>query len=549
MGKRMENNAKENTTNIREFTYVKEKVRSRKRNKIKKIVLGIALTCVCAAIFGVVARATFILSGSYLEKVLGVEATKSLEEPEQVTDNVQRHPVSLEPGSEKTGTDRNSTQTAQSSTDTGEVKANDKTSDNDAVNTKTVSQGLPERSSDKNTPPAATGTPDDAENEDPINGQNENGQQSDPEKAASKEAVSTQTGDNTGEPSSQPAGSEQSQIQDSGITVSSQETINPYGENYVNMMMAIKQLAATAGKGLVTVKSVVRTTNWLGEEFDTVDSHYGVLMAEDGVDVLIVTPYQGLSDANRIDVVFNNQEIYPASLYTYDPDYNIAVVGVNLDIISQDCFRNISYLNIGGEQGIEVGDPLIAIGKANGYPDSVSVGIVTSMGHKVYLTDGCVGTYTTDMQYSSQSEGVLIDFNGNLVGAITHNFEDSSSSPMFTAVNIDSILAVTIRLLNGQKSNYVGLRCSDIPSDVMRGLGLENGIYIDDVATLSPAATAGLKRGDIITSVNGALVGSVAEYNTILMQLERGDRMDLKVIRNSDPEESVREIQLKVSTK
>ena len=108
---------------------------------------------------------------------------------------------------------------------------------------------------------------------------------------------------------------------------------------------------------------------------------------------------------------------------------------------------------------------------------------------------------------------------------------------MSRIIGIDSLKSLVLRLLNGGGIPYFGIRSENIPPDIRTEMGIENGIYVNEAFTGSPAATAGIKKGDVIESINGETIETVAQFYEQLLGLEGETELQVGIFRAGRPEE------------
>lgn len=89
------------------------------------------------------------------------------------------------------------------------------------------------------------------------------------------------------------------------------------------------------------------------------------------------------------------------------------------------------------------------------------------------------------------------------------------------------------KLVNQEKRTYFGAKESDISVKTLEEIGLDHGIYVTEVAADSPALEAGIQNGDVITSVDGKDIGTVAVFTSVLNEYKEKDVIQVTVIRTS----------------
>lgn len=316
-------------------------------------------------------------------------------------------------------------------------------------------------------------------------------------------------------------------------------------EEYARIMNEMRSISQTAWESLVTVETVTTGVNWLDEGIEITEKVTGVIMGENNVELLVLVCYDKVKSVDRIDIRLSSSLILEATIYNYDSDCNLAVLSVPLESIPEHLREGMKAMELGESSLLYGGMPVIALGSPNGYHGSVEYGFVTAVGGYAYVTDGKVDLFYTDMSNSEDSDGIIVDLEGRLVGIITHTLDSQSEVNSSTAVSVNSIKKLILSLLNNTDRVYFGIRSEDIPADVLGRMELTNGIYVNEVAEDSPAAAAGIRKGDVITGVNDDIVRSVAGFNVILSGHNVGDVLTIHVHRSSSSDNM--DIELRVT--
>ena len=191
-----------------------------------------------------------------------------------------------------------------------------------------------------------------------------------------------------------------------------------------------------------------------------------------------------------------------------------------------------------------VGTPVIALGAPNGYENSMEFGMITGLGGTVSVTDGEVACFTTNITEYPQGYGFVVNLEGKILGLITHTHKANPSDGIFTAVSLDSIRGVIVKLLNNAERAYFGIKGQDIPKNLKQEYGLEAGVYVSEVENASPALIAGIKAGDILVSVGGKEVDGVRDFSECILECSTREIVRVKLLRKA--EDGLREATVEV---
>ncbi|MBR5732659.1 MAG: serine protease, partial [Lachnospiraceae bacterium] len=224
-----------------------------------------------------------------------------------------------------------------------------------------------------------------------------------------------------------------------------------------------------------------------------------------------------------------------------------AVIEVELTDISASTVATCKYVSLGDSDNVSEGEPVIALGRPNGYYGAVEFGFVSHTGLTKYFIDGVHFGFTTDIVSGSSSDGMVIDLEGKLVGLIVPDAEGERIT--ISAVYINSVKTLLLKLLNGNSLPYFGVRAENVPKDILIGMGLENGIYVNEVIAASPAAEAGVKKGDVIVGIDDIKIESVTDFYEYIFSLEEGSTVRVDIYHSGMRDEPAEEISAVLSVK
>ena len=196
----------------------------------------------------------------------------------------------------------------------------------------------------------------------------------------------------------------------------------------------------------------------------------------------------------------------------------------------------------GKSSELEVGELAVAIGNPLGqeFAGSVTVGYVSAL-NRTITTDG--RTYhviQTDAAINpGNSGGALVNAKGEVIGINTVKINDTSVEGLGFAIPIDDALKIIEELKTSGKivRPYLGIYGIDLDETTARRNKLVEGIYVYQLGSDSPAAQAGIQKGDIIVEFDGQTVTSVQELNNIKNQKQIGDKVKIKVYRSGEYKE------------
>jgi len=253
----------------------------------------------------------------------------------------------------------------------------------------------------------------------------------------------------------------------------------------------------------------------------------GVIVSADG---LILTNHHVAGDADRIEVKLADGRVLPAKLVGTDEPTDVAVLRIG--------GRGYPAGVLGDSDKVEVGQWALAIGNPFGLENSVTLGIVSARGRR-----GIVGaaSYEDFIQTDAavnpgNSGGPLVDIDGEIIGINTAIFSRSGGYQGI-GFAIPSNLARTIqeRLVKEGRvtRSWLGVGIQDVTAELAAALGLQEprGVVVTQVMTDSPAQRAGLRRGDVILSLDGRPVENAGDLRNRVAHSPVGSEVAMEVMR------------------
>lgn len=320
---------------------------------------------------------------------------------------------------------------------------------------------------------------------------------------------------------------EEPPVQEEEPPVYIMEQVSMELEDYKKMQQQLMQVGSQVEKSLVNVSAVTVDTDWFDETYTSQSAVSGVLVGDNGVEILILTDYKKVADGESLMVTFYDRTGAPAVLKKYDRNTGLAVLSVNLSDVSESTREVILYADIGSSKTLRSGEPILAVGSPAGSYGSILYGNLTSVSQTAALYDGSYNVLTTDMVRARNGSGVLVSWSGKIIGMIQERCEVSGQSNTIQAYGISDIMEVIEHLSNSQDIVYMGIVGADVTTAVSETEGIPIGVYVSEVALESPAIEAGLQPGDIITSMSGQPVTNLKDVMAILMKCSNGQNIQV----------------------
>ncbi|MHA7268469.1 S1C family serine protease [Arthrobacter sp. HLT1-20] len=267
----------------------------------------------------------------------------------------------------------------------------------------------------------------------------------------------------------------------------------------------------------------------------------GVIVRKEGY---IMTNNHVISPAangGTIEVLFSDGTSSEAELVGRDPKSDLAVLKVKSG-------KALPIVGLGKSASVLVGQPVVALGAPLGLSSTVTSGIVSALGRNVPVpsdddsTAVLVGAIQTDASINpGNSGGALVDCSGKLIGinsAIATIPNDANVSTGSVGIGfsipVDLAARITEQLIDTGKVAYpfFGVSAVPLPPEAAAKFGVQDGLYLQAVATGGPAAKAGLKPGDVVTLLDKQPATSIAVLTEVTLARKAGDTVQVTYVRD-----------------
>lgn len=298
---------------------------------------------------------------------------------------------------------------------------------------------------------------------------------------------------------------------------------------------AITQTVEKVGPAVVTVIGTVPGQNtFFGRTPDGQSSGSGFIISPEGY---IVTNNHVVENASDLSVVLSDGTQLPAQVISTDIFADLAVLKADGQMPA--------VATIGNSDNLKSGETVIAIGSPLGeFRNTVTVGVISATGR---LLDSGNGYYMEDLLQTDaainqgNSGGPLVNLNGEVIGINTlivrgGNGGSAVAEGLGFAIPSNTARFIAERIISqGYFARpYMGVSYQSISPSIARRYDLPTqwGAYVTDVGFDSPAANAGLQRGDIIVSISGQSIDEENSYINVLFTYQPGDQVTIKVLRD-----------------
>ena len=340
-------------------------------------------------------------------------------------------------------------------------------------------------------------------------------------------------------------GMDKAETETSSTTTGQQNVIDKSASEEDSSLASQVAAKAVPSVASITVSRNGASANSIVSSSDSGSIGSGVLLDKDG-NILTnyhVVEYADGNDGYTITAKLGDKS-YEAKIIGKDASSDLAVIKIDA---GDD---ELTPIEVGSSDKLSVGDWVMSIGSPFGNEQSVSTGIVSAKSRDITMSgnDGSTSFYCDMIQTDAainpgNSGGALVNEKGELVG-INSIIESSSSSSAGVGFAIPSDYAIDVAntIISGKEVEHprIGATVGTVTPQMSKRLGLGNGAYgayVNDVTKDSPADKAGIKKGDVITKIDGEQVDAATSLITSIRNHKVGDKVMLTILRDGKEQE------------
>lgn len=336
------------------------------------------------------------------------------------------------------------------------------------------------------------------------------------------------------------------EINTDGMTIKDSLDVSDIAESVMPSIVAI------TNKSVQEVQNYFSIFGYGGRttQQETESQGSGIIIGKNDTELLVVTNYHVIEDAETLSVCCVDGAVYEAKVKGTDSNNDLAVIAVPLENISSDTMAQIKVISIGDSDSLKVGEQVVAIGNALGYGQSVTTGIVSATNRTISSSSSngndSSSSDSTDAQEYIQTDaainpgnsgGALVNMKGELVGINSAKIAYTTVEGMGYAIPVSRVYDIIENLMNqttrdkvsDEEKAVIGVTVTTVDDSINQVYGIPKGAYVSQVTENGPAQQGGIMAGDVITAFDGKTVDTKEKLIEILQYYKAGETVTVTV--------------------
>ena len=314
------------------------------------------------------------------------------------------------------------------------------------------------------------------------------------------------------------------------------------GQKKDNYSKSVKSLSDVAKKGKRSVVSLlVLTGATIGNKEFVSESQSvsGVLIADNGQELLILGPTMEVGETQQIQATFCDGKKYQVTEKKSDANLELTIYAVKESQLEEKTAKSIRLAALGSSYEVKKGDTTVLLGMLFGQGDAVGYGVLRSSTEKAERADGTYHILGAELAGFTGGSGIMFNRQEEVIGIICDAAGEDAKEELMHAYAISDIKDVMQFLANGESVPYIGIHATDVSENIAEDRRIPRGIYVDKVEADSPAMRAGIQSGDVLTEIGGTDIENFEQYHELLMEEKEGTHLLIKGYRRGAKDQYV----------
>ena len=297
----------------------------------------------------------------------------------------------------------------------------------------------------------------------------------------------------------------------------------------------VKTIIENVRPSIVSITTLTNSVDWFRGATQYEGAGSGIIFHKTSTDIFIVTNYHVIKNANTIGIAIDDNDPIQAKLVGKDINSDLAVLSISYDNLDSQDINNIRVANFANSTDVMVGDYVIAIGNTLGEGITSTFGMISSTSTDIVANNKQLNVLQTTAAINpGNSGGALINLKGEVIGINTAKVADNNVENIAYTIGSSVAMPIIEDIMSNLNPTSLGVTVTDVKNANVGNQDISVGALIVEVVLNGSADKAGLKSGDIITSVNDVPILSSSQLVEEIKKYKVGDTVKLKFIRNGE---------------
>lgn len=297
----------------------------------------------------------------------------------------------------------------------------------------------------------------------------------------------------------------------------------------------VKTIIENVKPSIVSITTLTNDVDWFRGATQYEGAGSGIIFHKTSTDIFIVTNYHVIENASTIGIAIDDNQPVQAKLVGKDANSDLAVLSISYDNLDSQDINNIRVANFANSTDVMVGDYVIAIGNTLGEGITSTFGMISSTSTDIVTDNKQLNVLQTTAAINpGNSGGALINLKGEVIGINTAKIADNNVENIAYTIGSSVAMPIIEDIMSNLNPTSLGVTVTDVNNSNVGNQDISVGALVIEVVQNGSADKAGLKSGDIITSINDVPILSSSQLVEEIKKYKVGDTVKLKFIRNGE---------------
>lgn len=310
------------------------------------------------------------------------------------------------------------------------------------------------------------------------------------------------------------------------------EKVSLTTEDYEQLYKALGEAVDEAERSIVTVTGVSSDTDWFENTVEDASTSAGVIVANNGRELLILVDSDVTAKADKTTVTFADGTLAEADIKKVDHNTGLEIIATPMSSISEETLNIIAEAKLGNTKTEDLSEtPVMAVGRPLGSSGTSAYGLITNSNRVMNGTDRNFHLVSTDIYGSTEGSGAIFNYEGEVLGIISQKTASKDAENLISGYCISDLKEIIEDLSNGKSAACLGIEGTDVTENAHKEYEVPYGAYVKTVVMGSPAMEAGIQSGDVITKIGTMEIKNFSDYTKAIAAGQPDDDAIVTVMR------------------